>query len=178
MLLELPEIESKLYEKFSPFDGEMDDLIMRSGGASIDDVVNLESKLNVKLHDKFKSFILNYDLGNFSLGSFVFGDNGDYLGKVFELNHENDLIQWWGSGKRPERLILVTYNDPYSILLNLINGKIYAITSESDLNDIKHVSSDFCLFCRGVGTMFLNKSNPIDVGKSVGSENNFFWSSL
>ncbi|ACZ76169.1 Cell wall assembly/cell proliferation coordinating protein, KNR4-like protein [Dickeya parazeae Ech586] len=178
MLLDLSEIESKLYEKFSPFGGEMDDLIMKAGGGSIDDVIDLEKKLNVKLHDKFKNFVLKYDLGNFSLGSFIFGDDGDYLGKIFELNSENDFTQWWGKGARPENLLLVTYNDPYSILLDLNSGKVYAITSETDLNEMKHISSDFFLFCRGVSTMFLNKPNPIDVEKLVGSENKFFWPSL
>lgn len=178
MLLELSEIEPKLYEKFSPFGGDMDDLIMKSGGGSVDDVIDLEQKLNIKLHDKFKSFILKYDLGNFSLGSFIFGNDDDYLGKIFELNNENNLTQWWGKGPRPESLLLVTYNDPYSILLELSRGKVYAITSESDLNNMKQVSSAFDLFCRGVGTMFLNKANPIDVEKLVGSENKSFWSSL
>ncbi len=42
----LSEIESKLYEKFSPFGGEMDDLIMKNGGGSVDDVIDFAFKIN------------------------------------------------------------------------------------------------------------------------------------
>lgn len=180
MLLELSEIAFKLHEKFSPFDGEMESFIMKSGGASVDEIADLENKLNVKLHNKFKGFVLKYNLNDFSLGSFVFGNGGSYLEKIFELNNENDLTQWWGTGKRPDNFLLVTYNDPYSILLDMKNGKVYAMTSESDLNNIECISSDFCLFCRGVGTLFLNnqKTRPGNLERFVGSKNDAFWSSL
>ncbi|ACX90041.1 hypothetical protein [Pectobacterium parmentieri] len=178
MLLELTEIESKLHEKFSIFEGDMDDLTMKKGGFSIDEVGTLEKRLNITLHDKFKKFVLNYNLNDFSLGSFMFGNGGSYLDKLFELNSKNDLIQWWGEGERPKNLLLVTYNDPYSVLLEVDSGRIYAITDESDLNNIKPISFDFCFFFRGVGTSFLNKIDSTDVEKLVGSEDKFFWSCL
>ncbi|AOR63357.1 hypothetical protein [Pectobacterium wasabiae] len=178
MLLELTEIESKLHEKFSIFEGEMDDLMMKKGGFSIDEVHALEKRLDIKLHDEFKKFVLNYSLDDFSLGSFMFGDGGNYLDKLFELNSKNDLVQWWGKADRPKNLLLVAYNDPYSILLEVDSGRIYAITNESDLNNIKPISFDFCFFFRGVGTTFLNKVNPTDVEGLVGSEDKFFWSCL
>ncbi|MDT3667975.1 hypothetical protein ROK90_18470 [Cronobacter dublinensis] len=68
MLLTIPEVEKKLHEKFDPFQGEMDDLILKKRSSALANITILEAKLNIKICNVFLSFLKTYDLDNFFSG--------------------------------------------------------------------------------------------------------------
>ncbi|EJQ8906720.1 nuclease, partial [Cronobacter sakazakii] len=107
MLLTVSEIEKKLHEKFDPFQGEMDDLILKKRNSPLANLAKLESELNVKICNDFLSFLNNYDLDNFSLGNVAFGSGENYINTLLELNKNNDFNHWWVGNKRPEGVILI-----------------------------------------------------------------------
>ncbi|MFW0767458.1 nuclease [Trabulsiella odontotermitis] len=178
MLLTIADIESQLDEKFSRFQGEMDDLILRKRLEPLKNIRGLEEELNIKLDSEFLSFITEYDLDNFSLGNISFGSGQNYIDTLIKLNSENDFNQWWSGESRPGGIIVVAISDPYAILLNSFNGEIYAITSESDINENEPISVNFELFIRGVGSLFLKHCQPTEVCVSVGARNKDFWNNI
>jgi len=178
MLLTIQEIESQLNNKFSPFQGEMDDLILRKRKKTVDNVGTLEKKLNIKLNKDFLSFISSYDLDNFSLGNIAFGSGSDYIEKLISINEGDDFGRWWQGNDRPDGIILIAISDPYSILLNTKNNEIYAIMSEEQKHDKAPISKDFESFVRGVGSLFLKKAQLQEVINSVGAVNQDFWHNI
>lgn len=178
MLLTIKEIEVELYNKFSPFQGEMDDLILRKRDTPVNNLEKLESHLHVKLKGSFLSFIMEYNLDNFSLGNISFGTGGDYLEKLIYLNEGDGFNNWWEGSLRPKSIIVIALSDPYTILLNTVTGMIYAITSEPSVNDDRPVADDFELFIRVVGSLFLKKISAQDAIKFTGATNQDFWNNI
>lgn len=86
MLLTIENIENKLIEKFSPFQGEMDDLILKKRTSLPSNIDALEKELEVNIDGEFLSFISKYELDNFSLGNIAFGVGSDYINTLIKLN--------------------------------------------------------------------------------------------
>lgn len=175
MLLTIENIENKLIEKFSPFQGEMDDLILKKRTSLPSNIDALEKELEVNIDGEFLSFISKYELDNFSLGNIAFGVGSDYINTLIKLNKKNNFNHWWQGDDRPAEFILIAISDPYTILLNTVNGKIYAITSESEIKNDEEVSSGFNVFVRGVGSLFLKTSTPSEICSLVNARNKEFW---
>jgi len=175
MLLTIEEIESRLDKKFSPFDGEMDDLILTKRKLPISNLESSEKTLDVKFPSDFTSFLKKYDVDNFSLGNVAFGSGGDYLDKIIDLNDKDNFSHWWVGNNRPQGVIVVALSDPYTILLNTIDCKIYAITSEEKIIDREPIAVDFNTFVRGVGSVFLKACSRNEIESLVGSKNSDFW---
>lgn len=178
MLSSIKEIEFELDNKFSPFQGEMDDLILRERDAPLNNLSKLEQNLDVELKDTFLSFVMEYNLDNFSLGNISFGSGGDYFEKLIYLNEGNGFNNWWNGQSRPKSMIIIALSDPYTILLNTVTGKIYAITSEPGINDEKSVADNFELFIRVAGSLFLKKISSQDAIKLTGATNQDFWKNI
>ncbi|CNH96767.1 Uncharacterised protein [Yersinia aldovae] len=175
MLLTIEEIESQLDEKFSPFDGEMDDLILTKRKSPISNLEFSEKILHVKFPSDFASFLKKYNVDNFSLGNVAFGSGGNYLDKIIALNDEDNFSHWWVGNSRPQGVIVIALSDPYAILLNTIDCKIYAITSEEKIIDQKPIALGFNTFFRGVGSVFLKACSRDEIESLVGSKNSDFW---
>ncbi|ALB61136.1 FIG00924987: hypothetical protein [Cronobacter condimenti 1330] len=178
MLLTIPEIEKKLHEKFDPYQGEMDDLILKTRGSALANLSKLESNLNIKICNDFLVFLKTYNLDNFSLGNVAFGTGEDYVNTLIKLNKENDFNHWWVGHRRPEGVIVIAISDPYTILLNNNNNKIYGISGESYQFQKEEISKTFELFVRGVGSLFLKEGTVSEVAGAVGAVNQDFWQSL
>lgn len=88
------------------------------------------------------------------------------------------MSQWWGEGKRPCDLLVIAYNDPYTVFLNVKNGEVYAVTPESGFKGVTPIAKNFTLFFRGVASVFLSRSPVSSVDVEVGSESKEFWDSL
>ncbi|EKY3230863.1 nuclease [Cronobacter malonaticus] len=178
MLLTLLDIENKLHLKFAIFQGEMDDLILKKRNGPPDNLAKLDSELNIKICDDFLSFVNTYDLDNFSLGNVAFGSGENYINTVIELNKNNGFNKWWAGNKRPEGVIVIATSDPYGILLNNYDHKVYGITGETYQYQENEISKSFELFVRGVGTLFLKEGTASEVAVAVGAVNQDFWLSL
>ncbi|EOC0874638.1 nuclease, partial [Cronobacter sakazakii] len=75
-------------------------------------------------------------------------------------------------------VILIAISDPYTILLNNNDNKVYGITEESYQYQENEISKNFELFVRGVGTLFLKEGTASEVAVAVGAVNQDFWQSL
>jgi hypothetical protein len=178
MLLSIDEIESQLNEKFSHFDGEMDDLILKKQLKPELDVAFVEMQLDIKLPDEFVEFIRTYDIDDFSLCNISFGSGKNYLSRLIELNEGNNLNHWWIGSSRPHGIIVIALSDPYTILLNTINEQVYAITDESTMNGWLSVAKSFTLFIRGIGSIFLKKADAFEVESFMGGDDKVFWETV
>ncbi|MDK1252859.1 SMI1/KNR4 family protein [Cronobacter dublinensis] len=177
-MLTILDIEKKLREKFYPYQEEMDDLILKKRTCTLANLSKLESELNIKICNDFLLFLETYDLDNFSLGNVTFGTGEDYVNTLIEINKENEFNHWWLGHRRPESVIVIAISDPYTILLNNDNNKIYGISGESYQFEKEEISKSFELFVRGVGTLFLKEGSVSEVAGAVGAVNEDFWHSL
>ncbi|MDI7494481.1 nuclease [Cronobacter dublinensis] len=177
-MLTILDIEKKLREKFYPYQEEMDDLILKKRACALANLSKLESELNIKICNDFLLFLEAYDLDNFSLGNVTFGTGEDYVNTLIEINKENEFNHWWLGHRRPESVIVIAISDPYTILLNNNNNKIYGISGESYQFEKEEISKTFELFVRGVGTLFLKEGSVSQVAGAVGAVNEDFWHSL
>ncbi|EOT1172835.1 nuclease [Cronobacter dublinensis] len=177
-MLTILDIEKKLLEKFYPYQEEMDDLILKKRACTLANLSKLESGLNIKICNDFLLFLETYDLDNFSLGNVTFGTGEDYVNTLIEINKENEFNHWWLGYRRPESVIVIAISDPYTILLNNDNNKIYGISGESYQFEKEEISKSFELFVRGVGTLFLKEGSVSEVAGAVGAVNEDFWHSL
>ena len=177
-MLTILDIEKKLREKFYPYQEEMDDLILKKRACALANLSKLESELNIKICNDFLLFLEAYDLDNFSLGNVTFGTGEDYVNTLIEINKENEFNHWWLGHRRPESVIVIAISDPYTILLNNDNNKIYGISGESYQFEKEEISKSFELFVRGVGTLFLKEGSVSEVAGAVGAVNEDFWHSL
>ena len=175
MLLTVNEIEQKLVNKFSSFTNEMDDLILKKRECPPGNLVIFEKELHVKLPADFFMFLNRYDLDNFSLGNFAFGSGSDYINKLIQINNGDDINHWWSESTRPAELILIAISDPYSIIINTVDSKLYAISSEPNEMDLRPISDSFELFFRALGTLFLKCGNPDGIVVYTGAKNQNFW---
>ncbi|MDL2186599.1 SMI1/KNR4 family protein [Pseudomonas sp. ChxA] len=138
----------------------------------------LEKWINTSIPNEFKLFIQKYNINNFTLGPISFGTNEDYIEQLIDINTDNEFRRWWTGNSRPADTIAIATSDPYTILLNTENGKIFAITSESNMSDWQTIACNFEMFARGVGTVFLKQGKPSEVVTAVNAENSKFWHEL
>ncbi|WP_088244112.1 SMI1/KNR4 family protein [Enterobacter sichuanensis] len=177
MLLTINEIEVKLHEKFSPFNGEMDDLILKKRMAPVNNIKQSEERLGVDFPKEFIEFVNNYDIDNFSLGNISFGHGDDYLEKVVRINSD-EFNHWWIGEHRPDGVICIAISDPYTIMLNTHDGKVYAITSEQTMDGWESIADNFELFIRGVGSHFLKACPLTEIINSTGVNDISLWNSI
>ncbi|MFG0756341.1 SMI1/KNR4 family protein [Pseudomonas sp. TYF_14] len=178
MLLTIEQIESQLRTKFEPLGSEMYDLILKRRTSPPTNINMLENSINAKIPSEFLLFIQEYNINNFTLGPISFGTNEDYIKQLIEINTDDDFSRWWTEKSRPTNTIAIATSDPYTILLNTENGKIFAITSESKISDCKAIACNFEMFARGVGTIFLKQGTPSEVISAVHAESGEFWQEL
>ncbi len=178
MLLTVEEIREQLDNKFFPLGDDFDDLRLLNRDKPLLNIKLVESKLNISFPELFVSFLSTYNLDNFSLCNISFGNGSDYLDMLVEINAEDNINKWWIGEKRPVEYIVIAISDPYTILLNTITGQIFSMTSESLMDDFVPIASDFVLFFRGIGTLFLTKETPDIIAKLVSSQTIEFWDEL
>jgi hypothetical protein len=177
VLITINEIEVKLNEKFSPFNREMDDLILKKRISPVNNIKLSEERLRVNFPKDFIEFVNNYDVDNFSLGNISFGHGGDYLEKIVSINNDQ-FNHWWIGEHRPDGVLCVAISDPYTILLNTHDGKAYAITSEQTLDGWESIANSFELFIRGVGSHILKTCPLSEIIKLTGASDTSFWNDI
>lgn len=177
MLLTINEIEVMLHEKFSPFNVEMDDLILKKRMVPANNIKHSEEGLGSNFPKDFIDFVNNYDIDNFSLGNLSFGHGDDYLEKIVRINSD-EFNHWWIGEHRPDGVICIAISDPYTILLNTHDGKVYAITSEQTMDGWESIADNFELFIRGVGSYFLKACPLTEIIKSTGAIDISFWNNI
>ncbi|GKX59011.1 SMI1/KNR4 family protein [Leminorella grimontii] len=178
MLLTIEEIARRLSEKFQPLVEELDlgDLLLKKRTTESDSA-EVERVLGIALPDEFKDIISHYDFDDFSLGNVHFssGEKG-YVQQLIAVNEPDDFSQWWTGDTRPEGIIVIALTDPYTLLLNTLDGAVYAMTSESSMEDVERVASSFSLFIRGVGSAFFDVGGADEIPKAVGAQaSTSFW---
>lgn len=178
MLLTLEDIREQLDNKFSPLGSDFDDLRLLKRNKLLSNLESSEEKLNISFPEKFSSFLANYDLDNFSLCNISFGSGSDYLNMIVDINTVDSINKWWVGKNRPIEFIVIAMSDPYTILLNVNTGEIFSMSSESSIDDFEKIASDFILFFRGIGTLFITKKSVMTIVKLVLSGTTEFWDEL
>lgn len=180
MLLSIEEIKNGLNKEFLSLEPMITGLRFIEKKTKIDEIENIEKRLDVVFPDSFCSLISQYDFGDFSIGPIVFGSSGNYLNDL--LNFNSGI--WWGEGERPNNKVVIAISDPYTFILDAESESISVITSELNWYEAKIISSNFTLFFCGIGTVYLlrTKETPRiianQVSKAVGSQDNKFWLEL
>ncbi|HGY1115960.1 TPA: nuclease [Providencia rettgeri] len=178
MLLELEEIREQLDKKFSPLGSDFDDLRLLKREQPLLNLKSSEELLSILFPEKFSSFLDSYNLDNFSLCNISFGNGSDYLNMLVSINSRDNVNKWWAGENRPAEFIVIAISDPYTILLNVNTEEIFSMTSESSMDDFEQIASDFLLFFRGLGTLFINKESPKNIAQLVSSQTIEFWDEL
>lgn len=135
----------------------------------------IEREFNIKRDSEFVVFISLFNLDCFSLGNIAFGSGESYVNRLIRINKGSDLEKWWSGRERPRFIIAIANSDPYTILLDTRNGRVYAITSEPGESDDKPVALGLYYFIRGIGSVFLKSISSNDVVNFVGAVNKEFW---
>ncbi|MGI3427959.1 nuclease [Providencia stuartii] len=178
MLLTLEEIREQLNNKFSPLGSDFDDLRLLKRDQPLLNLKSSEELLNITFPEKFSSFLDSYNLDNFSLCNISFGNGSDYLNMLVSINDRDNVNKWWTGKNRPAEFIVIAISDPYTIILNVNTGEVFSMTNESSMDDFEQIASDFILFFRGLGTLFINKESPMAIAKLVSSQAIKFWDEL
>ncbi|MBS9773903.1 MAG: SMI1/KNR4 family protein [Tenacibaculum sp.] len=181
MIYSIIKIKSKLDDEFLPLEDEITGLRLIDKCTKIEDINNFENKLEISLPQSFKNLISKYDFGNFEICNIQFGYEDNYLTILEKLNSEADSFnKWWQGDKRPNNIIFIANSDPYTILLDCSNGYVYAMLSDDKWLEWRIVSTDFELFLRSIGTIFLNRDNDfseeiVKIIQENNSKDNEFW---
>lgn len=180
MLLSIAQIQQELQERFTPLLEEMPELEVyllqeRSTPCS---VTQLEQALNVTLPPAFLAFLNQYDLDAFTLGPVTFGIESDYVTHLLDLNGESAESPWWSGPQRPVQQLVIATSDPYAIVLDCNDQKVYAITDTPGAEDREPVAADFELFIRGIGTGFVLEADADDIARQVQSRHPDFWQQI
>ena len=170
MLLTVEDIEGRLSTKFSAFNGELDDLKLLRPTEPVLGIEQMEKQLGIQLPEDFLSFIMAYNIDNLSLGRVAFGCGKSYPGFIIEMNQYNGFNHWWLGDNRPEGIVVIAISDPYTILLNTLDKRVYAMTSESTMDEFELVATNFNLFIRALGSLFLNTATVDEIRKEVGAD--------
>lgn len=179
MLLTVEDIEGRLSTKFSAFHGELDDLKLIKRTEPISDVYLVEAQLGIQLPEDFLSFITAYNIDNLSLGRVAFGCGTSYTDSIIEINQYSGFNHWWLGDCRPEGIVVIAISDPYTILLNTLDKQVYAMTSESAMDEFELVATTFSLFIRALGSLFLNTATVDKIRKEVGADSRTeFWQTI
>ncbi len=157
MLLNVKEIKQKLDDEFLELEPEV--IGYRLTNSKMDEhlVQELNSIFSVSLPQEFIDLILNYDFGDLTVGGVWFGNNDNYFKFLLNMNLENQEYPWWGTGEKPENLLLIGATDGYIILLDCKSGYIEAYLRSSTWQNAGKTSENFNLFFRGIGTAYLEK---------------------
>lgn len=157
MLYTIDEIKEKLDDFFIPLGDDFEGMRIISKKTSDTVIKNAESILNVSFPTDFKKIITEYNFGNLAINNIEFGHNEEYIQRLIDINTAtNGWDKWWNTEIRPENFIVIATSDPYTILLDCSDGKIYAILSDDNDITTSLASINFELFIRSLGTLYLD----------------------
>ncbi|BBB64203.1 hypothetical protein UNDKW_5930 (plasmid) [Undibacterium sp. KW1] len=181
-LLSIEKIQAGLDKEFFPLEPMLSGYRIIRKILPEDKVAKTEATLGVKFPNEFRTIISEFDFGMLTIGPIVFCAKGDYIQELIDLNTS---VCWWREGQRPENMIMIGNSDPFTILLDVNSGCVFAMDPEVGWEKSKIIAGNFLDFFRGIGTAMLMR-NEIDdrrglaqgIFENVKSEDLEFWSQL
>lgn len=131
---------------------EMQDLVLNNGETR--KIKLLEKSIEIKkIPIDFINTISNYSFDYFSILNIQFGFNNQYIDTIIKITKENNFFE--------ENMLLVALGDPFSILMDINNGNIFAIDKEEKI----FISNSFSEFIRYLGTYSksFDENNLVDI---------------
>lgn len=172
-LLSLDEIQQELDEKFIPLEPMLTGLRLLSRQTSDSPRNRWMEQPGAVLPGGLLELASQFDLGRLTIGPVTFGARGDYTNDLDSYNAE--VLE-----DQPD-LIVFALSDPFSYALGR-DGAVYALDPEDDSLSNGAVASSVEQFLRGVGTVFLRRTDVPDkaalaneVADQVGASNRQFW---
>lgn len=182
-LLTLSEIVQSIVEETRGLKPEIaDGITLKQVDIPFTQIELLKEKLGLKtLNQNFIDYILKYNWGNFGFLAYQFGYNdADGLNWLVQRNLDyEDFTTLKECG-----FIIIANGDPYTILLECVSGKIFAIDSETDLDKRIPIAESFEQLVRGMGTgqyACWNKQEAEFIklmDRTTNSEGMLFWHSF
>lgn len=177
-LLDFEEISDALSKEYGVFKDGPFEIGLKKLAEPTGSLPHLSTALRVTLPFSFLDVLGKWDFSRVTIGPIVFstGDGG-YLDEVLLRNRENPS---WRNMQGAA--IWIAVSDPYTFLLDTSTGRVIGSDSEGALFD---VASDFELFVRGAGTIFVRRIEGADtlglakdVAASVGAKHDGVWNFL
>ena len=182
-LLTLSEIVQSIVEETRGLEPEIaDGITLKQVDIPFTQIELLKEKLGLKtLNQNFIDYILKYNWGNFGFLAYQFGYNdADGLNWLVQRNLDyEDFTTLKECG-----FIIIANGDPYTILLECVSGKIFAIDSETYLDKRIPIAESFEQLVRGMGTgqyACWNKKEAEFIklmDRTTNSEGMLFWHSF
>lgn len=153
-------------------------------------LLRIEKEFSRSLPPSFSDAAMDWDLSRLVLGCFHFGEDGDYAGRVSELNAATPGCEWWGDREdwetRPSDLLAISHGDPFMILLNLETGAILGHVVDEGSTNTRMVAPQLDMFLRVAGTTLLSHSDASEreafvsdlVAELGAPESTPFWTEL
>ena len=182
-LMSIDEIKQGLDDYEWPPDLDFDDIRLKEPGLGSAEIERCEEGLTVRFPPDFRRFIARFDVGSLTIGAVSFCHTGDVVREVTDKNTRDPLgCAWWGNGERPPSLLMIAGTDPYTIVLDTGSNEVHSLDPELGISEMRVIASDFDLFLRGIGTVFLRRVNdrlddPLSasIHERVGSQHLQFW---
>jgi hypothetical protein len=157
-LLDLDTIQKRLNQEFSQCRFDIPGLRMTPSYLDDRRVSECEQDLGVKLPDRFRNLILKYSFCDLSLGGIFFGAGTDYV-EILTRNNRDLEFPWWGTTEtRPKDHLMIASTDGFIVLLDTRDETILAYQRGQHWMERRVIASDFDLFVRAAGTLFLDTS--------------------
>ncbi len=182
-LMSIDEIKQGLDDYEWPPELSFDDARLKEPGLGEAEVQQCEERLSVRFPPDFRQFISRFDIGSLTIGAVSFCHTGDVVQELTDMNTRDPWgCAWWGEGDRPPSLLRIASTDPYSIVLDTGSNEVHSLDPELGTSEMQVIASDYNLFLRGIGTVFLRRVDdspdcPLaaSIHERVGSQDLQFW---
>lgn len=170
-LLTIQELEAALEDEFGPLEPDLTGLRLVRPGIGQTSVLGLQRRLDVELPTSFASTLTEFNLGSLTIGPTVFGHETDYADVLLGANIE-PVVPWWGTGDRPTSMVMFGNSDPFALIIDCKTGAVLALQHGQGLDRALIVATDFDLFLRGLGTVFVQRQREAgshELGAMIGA---------
>lgn len=174
MLLSFEEIRQGLDEKFVPLEPMLTGLRLLPNADCRTPLGRWSDESSAALPGGLREMAERFDLGRLTIGPVTFGNRGDYA-------HDLDLYNPQQAADVELGFLVFAISDPFSVAISRKDGSIYVIDPEK-IEPEGPIASSVAQFLRGLGTVFLKRTEVLDkisladeVAGAVDSSSEWFW---
>lgn len=174
MLLSFDEIQQGLDEKFVPLEPMLTGLRLLPQPVCRSPLGPWSGEPCTTFPGGLSEIASRFDLGRLTIGPVTFGNRGDYA-------HDLDVYNAHQAAGGELEFLVFAISDPFSIAVARKNGLVYVMDPEKSRPE-GPIASSVAQFLRGLGTVFLNRTEVLDkvsladeVANAVDSSGGRFW---
>ncbi|MCY2966214.1 MAG: hypothetical protein NT069_21715 [Planctomycetota bacterium] len=99
----------------------------------------------------FMGYLRSFYFDNWTIGPIAFGQGRDYFSTLISYNtpDANGYDNWWDSGDRPSRQIMIAISDGFVVTLDCGTGLVHAMRNDDSPHEpASAIAADFDVFVR------------------------------